>query len=288
MRIYEKGNNLILENVKDFDLTQTFDCGQCFRWKKSGDAYWGVAFGMPLKISQKGDEITLFDTTMEDWDTVWSKYFDMERDYGKIKSQIATDSVMKEAVEFGNGIRILNQEPFECLISFIISASNNIPRIKKIIDSLCTNFGDKMTYMGKDFYTFPTAEKLSTLSLDDIGVIKAGFRDKYILSAAKAVANAQIDLECLKSASFDYAKTELLKLSGVGNKVAECVLLFSLEKYGSFPVDVWIKRIMEHCYFDKEQDKETISAFAEEKFGEHCGFAQQYLFYWARENKIGI
>jgi N-glycosylase/DNA lyase len=139
-----------------------------------------------------------------------------------------------------------------------------------------------------DFYTFPTAEKISSLSLSDLGVIKAGFRDKYILNTAKAVMNGQIDLECLKSASFEYAKSELLKLSGVGNKVAECVLLFSLEKYGSFPVDVWIKRIMEHCYFDGEQDKAIISAFSEEKFGELCGFAQQYLFYWARENKIGI
>ena len=288
MKIYEENGNLILSGVCDFDLTQTFDCGQCFRWEKADDTYLGIAYGLPLKISQTDDTVTLYATSREEWDKVWSSYFDMDRNYGEIKETLSSDPIMKEAISFGEGIRILRQEPFECLISFIISASNNIPRIKKIIDSLCTNFGEKVTYLGTDFYTFPTPEKLASLTLEELGVIKAGFRDKYILNTAKAVMNGQIDLECLKSASFEYAKTELLKLSGVGNKVAECVLLFSLEKYGSFPVDVWIKRIMEHCYFDSEQDKEVISAFAEEKFGELCGFAQQYLFYWARENKIGI
>ena len=288
MKIYEENGNLILSEVSDFDLTQTFDCGQCFRFERQDDAYIGIAYGLPLKISQTGSTVTLYGTSREDWDKVWSSYFDMDRDYGKIKESLSKDSVMCDAISFGEGIRILRQEPFECLISFIISASNNIPRIKKIIGSLCTNFGEKITYLGMDFYTFPTAEKLSSLTLEDLGIIKAGFRDKYILNAAKAVKSGQIDLECLKQANFEYAKAELLKLSGVGNKVAECVLLFSLDKYGSFPVDVWIKRIMEYCYFDSEQDKEVISEFAEEKFGELCGFAQQYLFYWARENKIGI
>lgn len=288
MEIYEEKGNLILSGVRDFSLLETFDCGQCFRWEKTGDAYFGIAYGLPLKIDQAGDAITLYNTSRDTWDKVWSRYFDMERDYGEIKTRLSSDPVMREASDFGGGIRILDQEPFECLISFIISASNNIPRIKKIIDSLCANFGDKVVYLGKDFYTFPTPEKLASLELSDLAVIKAGFRDKYILGAAKAVASGKIDLKCLKSASYEYAKSELLKLSGVGNKVADCVLLFSLRKYASFPVDVWIKRIMEHCYFDGEQDKETISAFAEEKFGELGGFAQQYLFYWARENKIGI
>lgn len=288
MKIYEENGNLILSGFPDFNLSQTFDCGQCFRFEWCEDGYFGVAFGRPLKITQSGDVITLWNTSLCDFENVWYRYFDLKRDYGNIKSRLSKESVMKDATEFGSGIRILNQEPFECLISFIISASNNIPRIKKIIDSLCTNFGDKISYMGKDFYTFPTPEKLASLSISDISVIKAGFRDKYILNAAKVVASGLLDLECLKAASYEYAKSELLKLSGVGNKVADCVLLFSLEKYGSFPIDVWIKRIMEHCFFDKEQDKETIAAFAQEKFGELGGFAQQYLFYWARENKIGI
>ncbi|MBO5059596.1 MAG: DNA-3-methyladenine glycosylase 2 family protein [Clostridia bacterium] len=288
MNIYEKDNNLILQNACDFDLVQTFECGQCFRWNKCSGGYIGVAFGRVLKITQEGEDIILHETSLDDWNRIWSHYFDMDRDYSEIKKTLSSDKIMQEAISFGGGIRILNQEPFECLISFIISASNNIPRIKKIIDSLCVNFGEKITYLGEDYYSFPTAERLSALSLEELGVIKAGFRDKYILGAAKCVKCGQLDLECLKRASLEYAKTELLKLNGVGNKVAECVLLFSLEKYSSFPIDVWIKRIMEHCYFDGEQTKDIIADFAAEKFGTLGGFAQQYLFYWARENKIGI
>ncbi len=288
MKISEKNNSLILENVQDFDLVQTFDCGQCFRWDRTENGYIGIACGKPLEIIQSGNTVTLLNTSMQDWNSIWRDYFDMDRDYSLVKSAVSSDSVMKEAVSFGSGIRILNQEPFECLISFIISASNNIPRIRKIISALCENFGEKTEYMGKIYYAFPTAEKLSSLSLEELGVIKAGFRDKYILNAAKAVKNGMIDLDALKKASAEYAKSELLKLNGVGNKVADCVLLFSLCKYDSFPVDVWIKRIMEYCYFETEQTKEAISALAKEKFGDFGGFAQQYLFYWARENKIGI
>lgn len=288
MKIYKKDNNLILENADDFDLKKTFLCGQCFRFDEIDGGYFGVAKGKALFLRQEENRIILFDTTLSDWENVWYDYFDMSRDYAKIRKTLSADDVMKTATEFGRGIRLLNQEPFECLISFIISASNNIPRIKKIIAALCENFGDKEEYMGKDFYTFPTPEKLASLTLCDLSVIRSGFRDKYILSAARDVVDGKLDLTALKNASYDYAKAELLKLFGVGEKVADCILLFSLEKYSSFPVDVWIKRIMEHCYFESEQDKRVISRFATEKFGENGGFAQQYLFYWARENKIGI
>lgn len=288
MRVYKKNNNLILENVQDFDLAQTFECGQCFRWEKTENGYIGVAYSRVLRIIQNGSDVTLCGVSMADWDNIWHNYFDFGRDYSRIKNRLSTDDVMKQAIGFGCGIRILNQEPFECLVSFIISASNNIPRIKKIIDSLCRNFGKPINYENNTYYTFPSADVIANLSLSELGVIKAGFRDKYILNAAKCVKDGMIDLECLKNASTEYAKTELLKLSGVGSKVAECVMLFSLGKSSSFPVDVWIKRIVEHCYFGSEQTKENISHFAAEKFSDLGGFAQQYLFYWARENKIGI
>ena len=288
MKIYEENHNLIIEDPEDFDLKMTFDCGQCFRWDKTDDGYVGVCYGRALRISQNENRIVLKNTTLSHWNEIFASYFDMHRDYTQNKRILSRDDKMREAISFGEGIRILKQEPFEALISFIISASNNIPRIKKIIKSLCENFGEEIHYDGEVFYSFPTAEKLATLSLEEIDVIKSGFRGKYILSTAKAVACGQIDLECLKNASYDYAKSELLKLSGVGNKVADCVLLFGLCKYSGFPVDVWIKRIMEHCYFGKKTPKEEISAFAKEKFGELGGFAQQYLFYWARENKIGV
>lgn len=288
MRVYEKDNNLILENVSDFDICQTFECGQCFRWEKCGDGYTGVAFSRVLHITQNGGTVILHNTSARDWKEVWHDYFDFSRDYSRIKKELSKDDVMKRAIDFGGGIHILGQEPFECLVSFIISASNNIPRIKKIIDTLCREFGKPIEYSGKTYYAFPEPEVIASLTTEDIGVIKAGFRDKYIINAAKCIASGITDLETLKNASYEYAKTELLKLSGVGKKVCECVLLFSLGKTSGFPVDVWIKRIMEYCYFDKEQTNDAIARYASEKFSNLGGFAQQYLFYWARENKIGI
>lgn len=288
MRICEKNNDLIIYDMPSFDLFHTFDCGQCFRWNYEEDGFSGVALGEYLHICQGGGKIIFKDTSLETFNRVWRHYFDLDRDYEAIKIELSKDDVLKNAISFGGGIRILNQDAFECLISFIISASNNIPRIKKIIELLCANFGEEFSKGGRKYHKFPTPETLSSLSLEDLAVIKAGFRDKYILAAAKAVKNGQIDLDTLKNSSFDYAKSQLLRLSGVGEKVASCILLFGLEKHEGFPVDVWVKRIMEYCYFESEQTKETISEFAKNKFGALGGFAQQYLFYWARENKIGI
>ncbi|MBR0278102.1 MAG: DNA-3-methyladenine glycosylase 2 family protein [Clostridia bacterium] len=288
MKIYEENRDVILENIPDFDLSHTFDCGQCFRWDYENCGFSGVAMGHYLHILQKDNNIIFKDTSLETFNSVWRDYFDLDRDYSAIKAKLSGDSVLKNAIEFGGGIRILNQDAFECLISFIISASNNIPRIKKIVGLLCQNFGEKIISGGNTYFAFPTAERVASLSLADLQVIKAGFRDKYILSAAKAVTSGQIDLDSLKKASFEYAKSQLLRLSGVGEKVASCILLFGLQKNEGFPVDVWVKRIMEYCYFDEPQTKEAISEFAKQKFGDLGGFAQQYLFYWARENKIGI
>lgn len=288
MRICEKNNDIILEDVKSFDLINTFECGQCFRWNYENDGFSGVALGEYLHICNADGKIIFKDTSLDTFKRVWWNYFDFERDYEKIKAELSQDSVLKTAIDFGGGIRILNQDAFECLISFIISASNNIPRIKKIIELLCLNFGEEFSKNGNTYHKFPSADILSKLSLEDLSVIKAGFRDKYILAAAKSVKSGQIDLDSLQNASFEYAKSQLLRLPGVGEKVASCILLFGLGKHEGFPVDVWVKRIMEYCYFDNEQTKETISEFAKDKFGTYRGFAQQYLFYWARENKIGI
>ena len=288
MKVYEKNGDIILENMPDFDLKSTFDCGQCFRWNCENGGFSGVAMGHYLHILKKDGKFIFKDTDLDTFNSVWRKYFDFDRDYSKIKAELSKDAVLKDAIAFGGGIRILNQDAFECLISFIISASNNIPRIKKIIGLLCENFGEALYFGGNTYYKFPTADALSALTLDDLQIIKAGFRDKYILAAAKAVASGQLDLDALKNASFDYAKSQLLRLSGVGEKVASCILLFGLHKSEGFPVDVWVKRIMEYCYFDGERTKEEITEFAKDKFGMLGGFAQQYLFYWARENKIGI
>lgn len=290
MRIIEDKGNLILEGQSDFALADIFDCGQCFRWEREGEnSYFGIAGGHALLLEKDGERLIFHATERSLFESFWYGYFDLERDYSALKSELAKDSILAEAIGYGGGIRILKQEAFETLISFIISASNNIPRIKGIISRLCENFGEKGSYLGREYYSFPTAERLASLSLEELGVIRAGFRDKYILAAAKAVADGSFDLNSLYGLTAEDAKTELLKLYGVGNKVADCILLFGLAKTDSFPVDVWIKRIMEHCYFDgTDQKKQVISEYARTHFSPYGGFAQQYLFFWARENKIGV
>lgn len=289
MDIEVKNNNIILKNVRDFNLGQIFECGQAFRFGKSSDGtYTGVAFGKALTISQEGDTVTLYDTSYDDFTQTWYDFFDLDTDYGKIKKAVATDKFMQEATSFGYGIRILRQDLWETIISFIISASNNVPRIKGIVERLCTSFGDKIHYMDKTYYSFPSPQRLASLTLEDLSVIRAGFRDKYILDAAKKVCGNVIDLDKIKNLPTPDAKNTLMSINGVGNKVSDCILLFGLNRQDSFPVDVWIKRIMEYCYFDGAQPINIIADCAQEKFGDLGGYAQQYLFFWAREKKIGV
>ena len=288
MNIEIKNKNLIISDIKDFNLDHIFECGQCFRWNKEPDgSYIGVAMGKALKISQTASSVTLYDTSKEDFENIWYNYFDMNNDYGIIKSTLSSDKILKEAISYGGGIRILNQDLWECVVSFIISASNNIPRIKKIINSLCELYGDKIEYLGNTYYTFPSSEKIYSLNLDDLAPIKAGFRDKYILSAAKFFHEGMC-MDTFKNLTYYDAKKELMKIKGIGNKVADCILLFGLSKRNSFPIDVWIKRVVEYCYFTSPQSIREIEKFSLEKFGSLGGYAQQYLFFYARENKIGL
>ena len=289
MNISEKNGDLILSGKDSFELFHIFDCGQCFRWNENADkSYTGVAFGHALTISKNGDDIIFHQTSLDDFYNIWQNYFDLNTDYLKIKSELSKDIILKNAIGYGEGIRILRQDLWECVVSFIISASNNIPRIKKIINSFCANFGEKITYMGNEYFTFPSPKKTASLTLEDLAVIKAGFRDKYILDAAKKFLSGEISYEKLSKIDTPDAKKALMSISGVGNKVSDCILLFSMSRTESFPVDVWIKRIMEYCYFDNKESIDNISAFSKEKFGTLGGFAQQYLFFYARENKIGL
>lgn len=288
MKLEYINHNLTVTGLKDFNLKHIFDCGQCFRFNEiSPDTYFGVAKGKALKISQSGDSITLYDTPKEDWDNIWFDFFDLSRDYGKIKQTLSRDKVMKKAVTYGEGIRILNQDLWEAVISFIISASNNIPRIKGIIERLCTSYGDEIHYMGSTYYSFPDAKTVSELKREDLAVIRAGYRDKYIIDAAKKFSSGEISEKLLSPLSTTQVKEALMTINGVGNKVSDCILLFGMQRTDSFPVDVWIKRIMEYCYFDCEQSIAAISQLACKLFGDLGGFAQQYLFFYARENKIG-
>lgn len=289
MKIVCRKGDLILTGLDSFNLSHIFECGQCFRWNALEDgSFLGVAKNRVLKVSQTGSEIVFHDTSPEDFNNIWREYFDLNTNYSEIKDKLAEDKVLREAVTYGGGIRILKQDLWECVISFIISASNNIPRIKKIVEALCFYFGEKIDYMGEEFYSFPTPEKIKSLTLEDLSVIKAGFRDKYILDAAEKFASGEISYDKLACLSAEEAKKILMTIKGVGNKVADCIVLFGLSKCESFPVDVWIKRIVEYYYLNREESVEKISEFAAEKFGVLGGYAQQYLFFYARENKIGL
>ncbi len=262
---------MVVKN-KDFDLVDTFECGQCFRWNcNDAGVYTGVVRGNIIKISRKRNDTFEFECNDP---SIIEEYFDFKRDYSKIKENLAKiDPILNSAVERGRGIRILKQDTWEVIVSFIISANNNIPRIKKIVESLCANFGEKIN---AGYYSFPGPDVVAKLSVDELGVIKSGFRAKYILDAAKKVEKGTIDLKAPFEMSTADAREYLKQINGVGDKVADCILLFAYQKYDVFPKDVWTKRVLNELYGvgEKEFDK-----FIKEHFGDLAGFAQQYLFY---------
>ena len=226
-------------------------------------------------------------TSIQDFKDIWFSYFDLGRDYDEVKRNIAKDEIMKRAVEFGSGIRLLKQDFPEMLVSYIISANNNIPRISKSIEILSQKFGRKLIWDDKIYYTFPSLKKLSCASLEEIEESKAGFRCKYIKQGANDAIERNV-LGCIKEYKTSDARDELMKIKGVGPKVSDCILLFTGTKYDVFPTDVWVKRVMEELYFKREAKMKEIQEFVADYFGEYAGFAQQYLFYYARENKISI
>lgn len=271
-------NKILIENAVGFDLKKTFECGQCFRFDSVGDGYEGVAFGKLLTLKNTDGGIEITGITKEEFESTFAGFFDLERDYSKIDGVLSTDPVLAPIIPFSTGIRILRQEPFEALTSFIISASNNIPRIKKIIALLCESFGDKNTRGDRVYYSFPTAERLSALDISDLAVIRAGFRDKYILDCAKKVHSGEIDLDAIAKMQYADAARELMKINGVGQKVADCALLFGFGFLDSFPKDVWIKRVLK-SYYNTEDSRDL-------DFHGYGGIAQQYLFYYARETAL--
>lgn len=300
-------NKIILKAVKNFNLKQIFECGQCFRWEKINDNnFIGIAFGKVLEVSQEGEDIILHNTNKEDFEKIWRKYFDLDRDYSLIKKELSKDEILKKAVDYGYGIRVLNQEPFELVISFIISARNSIPVIKKTIRDISEKWGEKINYKGKSYYKFPTAERLSKVTLEEMKAAGGSFRSKYIIDTATKINEAReiklgnlkienseeflenYDLEKIMELKDDACHKALQNYMGIGAKVADCIMLFSMEKTSAFPVDVWVKRAMMHFYNAEEGSLNKIRIFARDRFKELSGFAQQYLFYYARENSIKI
>lgn len=290
-------NKVIIKEVKNFELPHIFDCGQCFRWDRTErDTYIGIAFGKIIEVEKKDDNVIIHNSSLDDFNNIWREYFDLDRDYSKIKDEFITDPLLKQAVEFGYGIRLLKQEPFEIVISFIISANNRIPMIKRAIKNISKKWGEELNYNGEKFYSFPTVEKLKEVTLEEIESCGVGFRAKYIVDTVNRVydskmsseGNLDFDLNNIKSKGDDECHKLLQNFMGIGPKVADCIMLFSMEKYSAFPVDVWVKRAMQHFYLAPDVSLKKIRDFGRDKFGSLSGFAQQYLFYYARENNISV
>lgn len=301
--VIESNDSVIIKGVKNFNIKQILECGQCFRWQRVTDTdYIVVSNRRVIEIIQEDDEVIIHNTNMNDFKNIWENYFDLNTEYEPLKEELSKDELLKQAIEFGYGIRLLNQDPFEMVISFIISARNSIPSIMKTIKKISEKFGDKIEYKGEIYYAFPTPEQLKNATLEDIQETGASFRSKYIIDTiyninmaleAKKSGNLtdelkMYDLDYIMSLPTDECHVALQAFKGVGAKVADCIMLFSMGKKSAFPVDVWIKRAMIHFYVAPDVSLNKIRVFGREKFGELSGLAQQYLFYYARENNINV
>lgn len=280
-----------IKNIDSFDLKDIFECGQCFRWNEQEDgSYTGVVKNNVLNVKKENNQIIFQGMCEDNIQELVEDYFDLNRDYEKIKKDLSKiDENMKTSIEYGKGIRILNQELWETIISFIISANNNIPRIKGIIERLSQKYGKEIIFEGKKYYTFPTPEELKNVTVEEYRKLGLGFRDIRLYETTKMILEKEINIEKLKeNPNTQEVREELLKLSGVGPKVADCILLFSdLKRFEVFPIDVWVRRVMNDLYIKNKDEnkvsKKQIEKIAKEKFGDLAGLAQQYLFYWRRE-----
>lgn len=287
-----KEQKVILSNLKSFEPKDIFECGQCFRWNRQEDgSYEGIFRKNVCNIKKQNGDIIIEGISPNDLAKEVEEYFDLDRDYEKIKTTLTKiDQNMKTSIQYGQGIRLLNQDLWETILSFIISANNNIPRIKGIIERLAKKYGSKITWKEKDYYTFPSPEQLKNVTIQEYRNLGLGFRDKRIYETTQMVLNKQVNLNkmCETPNTFE-VREQLLSLSGVGPKVADCILLFStLKRLEVFPIDVWVRRVMNDLYIKNKDEnkvsKKQIEKFANEKFGDLAGLAQQYLFYWRREN----
>ena len=280
-----------IENQESFELKHIFDCGQCFRWNQEDDkSYTGVFKGNVLNVKKDNNTIYFKGIVNGNIKDIVEDYFDLNRDYTKIKKTLSkVDNNIKKGIEYGEGIRILNQDLVETILSFIISANNNIPRIKKIIERLSESYGTKIVWNKKNYYAFPRLKQLKNVSIEEYRNLGLGFRDKRIYDTVHMLLNNQVDYKkWYDEKNTLKVREELLSLAGVGPKVADCILLFSdLKRFDVFPIDVWVRRVMNELYIknpdETKVNKKDIERIAYQKFGNLEGIAQQYLFYWKRE-----
>lgn len=289
MKLIEGKNKIILNDQTDFEPFHIVECGQFFRWEKEDDGSYNiVANNKVINISKIENKIIIDNTNKDEFEFFWKNYFDLDTNYTEIKHKLEKDDIMKKAISFGNGIRILNQDEYEMIISFIISANNRIPMIKKVIENLSRTYGDKIgDYRGKNYYSFPNVERLANADVEKVKECKAGFRSERIIQAAQRIIDEKNIVYNLKTKTYEEGLEYLKTYNGIGDKVANCVLLFSMKQFSTFPVDVWVRRVMHTLYVPDTTSDKMIRKFAEDKFKNLSGYAQQYLFFYARENGIG-
>ncbi|MCR5558422.1 MAG: DNA-3-methyladenine glycosylase 2 family protein [Butyrivibrio sp.] len=270
-----------IEIKDDFDLGKIADSGQCFRFNKCGDGYSVVAGDKYVFVKEVGDDKYDFSCDEETFEGFWENYFDLETSYSGIRKLIdkKKDIYLYSASEFGKGIRILRQDPWEMLISFIISQRKNIPAIKASIEKLCALSGKKIATdpEGNIIYSFPTPKELSKVSMDQLTACSLGYRDKYVHQAAMDVFSGACDLDSYKELSDEGLMEKLLALYGVGVKVANCEILFGYHRLNAFPKDVWINRVLELRY---------PQGFLFDKYAPYNGVMQQYLFFYSRSEGL--
>ena len=287
MKTYDSDNQyqIHIRHLSDFNLEYTLESGQSFRWHRIDEAYYGVVEGQILKIQQDNDTLIIESSETNDQATFTSQishYLDLHRDLAYILDTVNVDAYIDRAINRFRGMRLLNQELWETIASFILSQNNNITRIRNIIRTLSERFGQKVEYDGYVDYTFPTPHALANAGIEQIFECRTGYRASYLWNAANNVVNGVLVLDTLKQLDYVNAKHELMQLDGVGEKVADCICLFSLGHLTALPIDVWIKRIFERVYLRKTAKPREIQDFAKQYFGEHVGYAQQYLFHYAQ------
>lgn len=281
---------LILE-VECFNLKYTLECGQCFRWKEiNKNEYIGIIKDRVIKIKQDGNKLIIKSNDSDNLEIVIKNYFDLNTDYETIEDRISKiDKNVEKAVKNTTGIRILNQDFFETLMSYIISANNNIPRISKSVNLISEKYGKKVVFEDDEYYLFPTPEELKNVTEEDFKKCGVGFRARYLKHAVEDILNNKLDTKDLEIMSTENLKKKLLTIMGVGPKVADCILLFSCKRGEVFPIDVWVERVMTNLYFKeygRAMKKREILEYADKSFGKDAGIVQQHLFYNVREGLI--
>ena len=275
-----------IRDATDFSLKYTLESGQSFRWNLRNGAYYGVVAGRILKICQVGTTLCVESSATEDKTTFvpfLQHYLDLKRDVPKILVEVDTDAYMHRTLEKLWGMRILNQDLWETVASFILSQNNNVSRIRGIIRRLSERFGKRLTFADYVDYSFPSPEVLATTTEDELLACGVGYRASYLRDAAAAVVSGELVLPAVKEMSYPEAKRELMRRQGIGEKVADCICLFSLGHLGALPIDVWIKRIFETLYLRRRATYREIREFAHAYFGDRVGYAQQYLFHYVHE-----